>query len=283
MKIGVILLVWVMVVLVGVALWYVYKIGVQSGSETAAPVLQPSQQAKIQPSSRDIVSQELNSRIYERIDDEQDEPVSNENLLPPPEEPVRILQNNNVVSDENVQPAPPSIIDENSDDHASSASDQAVALLSNSTQSDNVQPSQPAKLIPLPVEQATPQTEIKLETPETLETVAKPLENTPKEAMEIKENQKNGVVAIPPDGSAWRIQIAALKSPNEAQTYWKQTKARFPNIFEGLGFSMEQTQVQGKDYFRVRGGPLPSRQAAVQLCANLMAQGQACIIVKPNQ
>ena len=59
-KIGLILLVWVLVVLVGVALWYVYKIGVQSGSETAAPVLQPSQQAKIQPSSRDNFSQELN-------------------------------------------------------------------------------------------------------------------------------------------------------------------------------------------------------------------------------
>ena len=287
-----------MVLAVGALLWYVYRQGVLSGAETAAPVLRPDGPAKVQPGNRDALAlgsgnDELGdeTRIYERIDGEIDSPDLTIGLQPPEETPI--LPSNNSMRgtgneaglterqqalrqfepDENAfdpndlerTPPPPSIVDPQSNE----------TIQARQTQ-PQLQPST-ASVEPKPPAIEEPQLAEPTELPRSQQT------DIPKEVMELKENEANGVAAIPSAGAAWRIQIAALGSQDEATRFWQATRARFPDLFQGLTFSMEQTLVNGKDYFRVRGGPLPDQGTAERFCANLMAQGQACIIVKPNQ
>ncbi|MFK7867331.1 MAG: SPOR domain-containing protein [Alphaproteobacteria bacterium] len=300
------------VVSIGAALWYVYNKGVQSGSETAAPFLNP-EQAKVLPESQSLAGLDGDAnRIYNRIDGKIDLEPETEQLLPPPEDPMRpISQSQDAQTPAGANsalPPPPSIsaperpkpqvnVITQRPAAAQPPADSALvdpALLNPAlVDPELAAPSAPPPTLDLPQISAKP-AEDNQQSDSPTPTISAPTTNTPPAdtpaidtptagAMQVEENSVNGVAAIPAGGASWRVQIAALRSQGEATAYWQSTRNRFPNLFEGLAFSMEKVVVKGNDFYRVRGGPLPDEQAARRLCDDLMANGQACIIVKPNQ
>lgn len=261
------------VIFIGSALWYVYNKGVLSGSETAAPILRAPGQAKLQPDTQDIVDvPEQGRRIYERIDGEPDPADLVEELLPLPEDPMRrtanvsnqdqvngdvALVNNN--SNSNDPPPPPSIVDN---------------IVTTPIAPRIVpEPTLPAEGLNNPA--VAPPTS-NVATTNATAAVQAPSAVAPKVTADTT-NANNTAAS-----TGWRIQVAALGSREEAEAYWNNIVEKYPEQLRGLTLSLEQVEVKGKAYYRVRGGPLQNRAATENLCKTLKASNQACITVVPN-
>ncbi len=81
---------------------------------------------------------------------------------------------------------------------------------------------------------------------------------------------------------AFRVQVAALRDEAKAREAWRGLQTKHPDLLGGLNLSVERADLKDKGiYYRVRGGPLPDRAAAVALCEQLKARKVGCLVVKP--
>ncbi len=77
------------------------------------------------------------------------------------------------------------------------------------------------------------------------------------------------------------IQIASVRSAEDAARERERLLAEFEELLTPLGLRVDQADVAGAGtYFRIRGGPLPSLADARTLCRELEAGGQDCLVVK---
>lgn len=89
--------------------------------------------------------------------------------------------------------------------------------------------------------------------------------------------------AAAPAKGAYRIQIGALRTRAEAEAEWKKQQKAHPDLLGGLALTIVEVNVAGKGtFFRIRGGGLPSEDAAKDLCGKLTAKKVACLVVKPG-
>lgn len=244
----------------GGILWYVYSQGVRSGSEDVAPVIQPDGPAKIKPEDPGgLVVPHQDKEVYGVIDGAADAVDNNlEVLLPPPEDPM--------------QPVIPE------------AEATAEAALKPSVAEAPAIPSitEPVEDPPLPVpELAAP------DEPPTVETVTVPepepvVAPEPEPVVAAVEPAPAPEPVVSADPNGWRIQIAAVKTEAAARSEWDKQQKRNPDLLGGLTLSIQQTTVNGTKYFRIRGGSLPDRAAAVKLCEQLKAKKLGCLVVKPG-
>ncbi len=93
--------------------------------------------------------------------------------------------------------------------------------------------------------------------------------------------------AVPVTGGAtiaagdFLIQLASLTSPEAAQKAWGKLQKDHPGLLGDMALSIQEADITGKGkYFRVQAGPLPNRATADDMCAQLKAQKQDCIVVK---
>jgi cell division septation protein DedD len=83
-------------------------------------------------------------------------------------------------------------------------------------------------------------------------------------------------------GQEWRIQLGALRSPNEAAHEWQRLQSRHYELLGSLTASIRQVDIAGKGvYYRIQAGPLADGTAATALCVKLKAAGMGCLPVKP--
>jgi hypothetical protein len=91
------------------------------------------------------------------------------------------------------------------------------------------------------------------------------------------------VQPAPAKGGAYKIQIGALRTRAEAEAEWKKQQKAHPDLLGGLTLTVVEVEVRGKGtFFRIRGGGLPSEEAAKDLCGKLTAKKVACLVVKPG-
>ncbi len=80
----------------------------------------------------------------------------------------------------------------------------------------------------------------------------------------------------------YRVQVASLKTQNQAELAWKEQVARYPDLLSQLSLTVQRAVLADKGtFYRVQAGPFQSRDSADSLCRKLKARGQDCIVVRP--
>ena len=74
------------------------------------------------------------------------------------------------------------------------------------------------------------------------------------------------------------LQLSSVKSEAAAQQEWQRLKAAHPGLLGDRPLTLETAEVSGTTYYRVQTGPFPSRSAAADVCSQLKARNQDCLV-----
>jgi hypothetical protein len=74
------------------------------------------------------------------------------------------------------------------------------------------------------------------------------------------------------------LQLSSVKSETAAAQEWKRLQAEHPGLLGKLPLALETAAVQGATYYRVQTGPFASREAAADVCKQLKARNQDCLV-----
>jgi hypothetical protein len=74
------------------------------------------------------------------------------------------------------------------------------------------------------------------------------------------------------------LQLSSVKSEAAAAQEWKRLQAAHPALLGKLPLTLETAAVQGTTYYRVQTGPFASRDAAAEVCSQLKARNQDCLV-----
>ena len=74
------------------------------------------------------------------------------------------------------------------------------------------------------------------------------------------------------------IQLASVTSSDAANKEWSRLQKTFPGLLGDMSLSVQEATVKGTQYHRVQTGPFPSRATAQDMCAQIKAKQQACIV-----
>ncbi len=77
-----------------------------------------------------------------------------------------------------------------------------------------------------------------------------------------------------------RIQLAAVKTPEEAQKEWTRLRHALGDALGGLSLTVEGVDLGAKGIFhRIQAGPFPDKAAAAAKCTAIKALKQDCLVV----
>jgi cell division septation protein DedD len=104
---------------------------------------------------------------------------------------------------------------------------------------------------------------------------AKPPQAAPP-AAEIKKPE--------PKKAGYKVQLAAIRSPQLAQREWKRLRDKNADLLGRLELSVSRADLGPSKgvFFRLRAGPLPDETAARALCAKLAQRKVGCLVVPPE-
>lgn len=81
-------------------------------------------------------------------------------------------------------------------------------------------------------------------------------------------------------GSGYRVQLASLRSEEEAQAAWERISARHGALLAGHPHVIEKTTVGNLGtYYRIQIGPFGDKAQSAQLCKSLQSGGVDCFVV----
>jgi cell division septation protein DedD len=232
-----------------------YKAGERRGAEGVAPVIvaggAPDKVRPDQPGGMEVPNQD--KQIYERLTpDRGQQPSRVERLLPPPEAPMSPPKQVAAAPSDppSAAPAPPKV-----PELTPSASFSAPL-----TPPSNAAP--PSQTSAAPREVAKP---------------ASPPQPTP-----APREVAKAVATQPAAGGAYRVQIGALRSEEDAQKVIAQAKKSSGDLISGLSFDVRRADLGEKGiYYRVQLGPLADAAAASGLCDKLKDRKLGCMVVRP--
>lgn len=282
------------VLVFGGIVWYAYTQGVRSGSEDAAPLLAPEGEAKVQPA--DPGGMEIphtDKQVFNRISGEEGEERV-ERILPPPEDPMQppapeqrqaADQSGGVPAIDT--PTMPSITDNSSGQDIAPGAREGIEPVPPLPDSKLAEPStEPPTAAPAPgastseasgeARSSSPDTESGDQSTQASQSQAQ------SQAQAREQSQEPARTASADPTGGWQVQIAALSSEADARTAWSRAQQAHGAELGDLSLAVQRAEVNGKTYYRVRGGPLASRDAANAVCAALKAKDQACLVVRPG-
>jgi hypothetical protein len=83
---------------------------------------------------------------------------------------------------------------------------------------------------------------------------------------------------------AYQIQIAAVRSHEQAENEWARLKKKHGDLLSGYSLNIVRADL-GADkgiFFRLRAGPIAGEDVAQALCQNLSKRKVGCLIVRPG-
>lgn len=82
--------------------------------------------------------------------------------------------------------------------------------------------------------------------------------------------------------SGWMVQVGAFDQDSLAADAWSRVKSNYGDLLTGLKPDVQTADLGAKGiWYRLRIGPFESKEAAAQLCSQLKARGQDCLVAKP--
>jgi cell division septation protein DedD len=115
----------------------------------------------------------------------------------------------------------------------------------------------------------------------------KPAETKPVEPPKVTAAAKpttdpKQLAAISPSAAGFRIQIASLRTTEDATKSWEKLKTANPDLLGKLAGNVVKADLGDKGtFYRVIAGPLVDRDAADTLCNKLKQRNVGCLIVRP--
>ena len=81
----------------------------------------------------------------------------------------------------------------------------------------------------------------------------------------------------------WRVQLAAFRSRENAETARAALQRSFADLLEPAGdLKIAEASLPKGTYYRVVAGPFAEKGAAAALCRNLKAEKQSCLVARQN-
>ena len=254
-------------VLMGGSFWWGFEVGQQNALEQVPPVVRadpsPIKEAPTEPGGLQVPHQD--KLVLQNVEEDNgvDAPVT---LAPAPEQPAapapRIVETDTPVARavESTQLPPPPVIRDGGAVAAVRPPPQAIAPAPGATPppppipAPNSETSTAPAGAPLPAPAAAVQ-------PAPVVTQAAP---------------------SPANVGAFRVQLAAYRSPIAAATGWQTLKTRHEDLLGALESTVVQVNLGERGVFhRLQAGPYTSRAAAANACTALRARNQACLVVSP--
>jgi cell division protein FtsN len=250
----------------GIGIWYAYDQGVKKGVQLAPPIISadkaPVKVAPEDPGGMEVPNQD--KQVFNVLNSgEGEEKV--EKLMAPPEAAIREekpeLSEAEKAADENkldqlVEKATED--GEAAADKVTETAEKAADAVSDTTE----------KAVEAAKETAAAAEEKVAETSET-----------------VKESAKETVTAaLPPaketatpGGNSW-VQVGSFGSVDAAEKQWSNLTGKHGSLLSGVGYRVQDVQVNGKTYYRLQLGSF-GRDAASKLCNDLKAAKQDCLVV----
>lgn len=240
-----------------------------------------------------------NVQILDNMNGGQATAGQQENVLPPPEQPVA-PPTTETTDQANAAPQAPAITDAPkpvepaptppvTTDQSAAPSVDAPAIPSVTAPEPGQTAAAPAPVVPEPqTQQAAPAPAESTPAPAT--TAEKPAEPAPAPVAAAPKAAEPTQTAAAPKaatepavaptaGGNSRIQIAAVKSDEAAKTQWAKLQKTYPDLLGALTLNVQKVTVNGGNFYRIQAGPLSKTQAK-DLCTKLKAQKQDCIVAK---
>jgi hypothetical protein len=270
----------------GAIIWYAYTWGTGQMASDDLPVVvaqpMPEKVKPEQPGGMDVPHQGIAV-----LNEGEGGGQSVERLLPAPEAPAPLPQVAEQAETElpRVEEAP-LIAEENAEDvpledapeFAEAPEPPAESPLPESTAPETVELADGGSItLPLPKPEEDPaQDQIaELIAEEPLETAngepdAAPLPEAPQVPAQTAALTEGAVV----------LQLSSVKSESAAASEWARLQKAHPDQLGGRSLTLDSAVVQGTTYYRVQTGPFASRAAAADLCAQLKARNQDCLVTQ---
>lgn len=81
-------------------------------------------------------------------------------------------------------------------------------------------------------------------------------------------------------GGSWLVQIAALRSEEEARATWSRVSAAHPELMRPASMDIQRADLGERGvFFRLRAASFSAKEDADEFCARLKRAGQDCIVV----
>jgi hypothetical protein len=85
---------------------------------------------------------------------------------------------------------------------------------------------------------------------------------------------------VSPDG-AYEVQVASVRQSADAERERRRLAAAFPTLLGALDLRVQEASVDGAGiFFRVRSGGIGDLGVAREVCRQLTAEGQGCLVVR---
>jgi cell division septation protein DedD len=83
-------------------------------------------------------------------------------------------------------------------------------------------------------------------------------------------------------GRGYRLQIAAVRSPEAAKQEWERLRRLHSDVLGSLGFATERVDLGARGvFYRIQAGPVADAAQAEHDCNELKQRGVGCLLVKP--
>ncbi len=80
----------------------------------------------------------------------------------------------------------------------------------------------------------------------------------------------------------YRIQLAALRSSDDANREWERLRRAHPDLLGPLTLKVVRADLAGRGtFYRIQAGPIGDDSAAKELCRRLAAKKVGCLVVRP--
>ncbi|WP_334128960.1 SPOR domain-containing protein [Sneathiella sp.] len=81
-----------------------------------------------------------------------------------------------------------------------------------------------------------------------------------------------------PGGNSW-VQVGSFGNREAAEKQWSMLSGKHGALLSGIGYRVQDVEVNGKTYYRLQIGSFGTRDSASKLCDNLKAASQDCLVV----
>ena len=87
--------------------------------------------------------------------------------------------------------------------------------------------------------------------------------------------------AAAPARSGYVVQVSSQRSVDQAQASFESMKRRYKSVLGGFNPDIQRADLGAKGiYYRVRVGPMASRETALRLCEQLKSAGGSCFVTR---
>jgi len=268
----------------GGVLFIAYQQGMKEGGRTAPPIVKaektPAKVTPSQPGGMEIPHQD--KRVYERINGEEATQPAVENLMPRAEEPMRIPQE----PEKEVAAAPPSAAPSSGSTPATVPP--KMEILPRAIELPGEQPSTPQAATPpsAPTEIPAQTTRASAETPPAVAAAPSSPPATPPSVPATPEIETAAARPAPqvlegPDVATGKyvIQIAAFREQTQATKQFGVLQKKYADLLGALAPDVQRADLGDKGvYYRLRLGPFADKASAGDVCQQLKARGQDCLV-----